>query len=344
MKLGLDIGYSGARWELPVEMVQHAEKLGFDSVWTAEAYGTDAFTPLIYLGALTKKIRLATGICQIAARTPANCAMVAQTLDHLAGEGRVVVGLGVSGPQIVEGWYGQPWGKPANRLRDYVAIMKKIWRREAPVVHDGKEISLPYTGPGSTGLGKSLKSILHGNPNIPIVLGTGKETSVRLTGEVADGWSVMRLTPVTMAPALKWLNEGLAKRKDGKTLKEFEVAGNMLVRFTDDVKTALDELRPHFALYVGGMGAQDVNFHKDAMIDHGYRAEAERVQELFLAGRKDEAAAAIPDEYLDSQGLFGPPARVKERYARWRDCGFTLLRVGGMGEDDMRRIANIVLA
>jgi alkanesulfonate monooxygenase SsuD/methylene tetrahydromethanopterin reductase-like flavin-dependent oxidoreductase (luciferase family) len=308
MKLGLDIGYSGAKWQLPVEMVQEAERLGFDSVWTAEAYGTDAFTPLIYLGALTKKIRLATGICQIAARTPANCAMVAQTLDHLAGEGRVVVGLGVSGPQIVEGWYGQPWGKPANRLRDYVAIMKKIWRREAPVVHDGKEISLPYTGPGSTGLGKPLKSILHGNPNIPIVLGTGKETSVRLTGEIADGWSVMRLTPVTMPPALKWLGEGLAKRKDG------------------------------------GMGAQDVNFHKDAMIDHGFGAEAERVQELFLAGRKEEAAAAIPDEYLDAQGVFGPPARIKERYAAWRDCGFTLLRVGGMSHEHMKLIADIVRA
>jgi F420-dependent oxidoreductase-like protein len=344
MKLGLDIGYSGARMELPLQKVLLAEKLGFDSVWTAEAYGSDAFTPLIYIGALTKKIRLCTGIAQLAARTPANCAMVAQTLDALAGEGRVVVGLGVSGPQIVEGWYGQPWGKPAARLRDYVAIMKKIWRREGPVSHDGKEISLPYKGPGATGLGKPLKSILHGNPNIPVFLGTGKAASVRLTGEVADGWTVMRLTPETMPRAMQWLNEGLAKRTDGKTLKDFEIAANVLTKFTDDVKVAFDELRPHYALYVGGMGAGEVNFHKDAMADEGFAAEAERIQELFLAGRKQEAAAAVPDEFLDAQGLFGPAARIKERFPRWRDSGITLMRIGGMSDGEMEQMAAIAKA
>jgi F420-dependent oxidoreductase-like protein len=325
--------------ELPLEKVLLAEKLGFDSVWTAEAYGSDAFTPLIYIGALTKKIRLCTGIAQLAARTPANCAMVAQTLDALAGEGRVVVGLGVSGPQIVEGWYGQPWGKPAVRLRDYVTIMKKIWRREGPVSHDGKEISLPYKGPGSTGLGKPLKSILHGNPNIPVFLGTGKSASVRMTGEVADGWTVMRLTPETMPRATQWLKEGLAKRTDGKTLKDFEIAANVLTRFTDDVKAAFDELRPHYALYVGGMGAGEVNFHKDAMADQGFAAEAARIQELFLAGRKEEAAAAVPDEFLDAQGLFGPAARIKERFPRWRDSGITLMRIGGMSDAEMEQMA-----
>lgn len=344
MKLGYDIGYSGAHMDIPIDQAVLAEKHGFDSVWTAEAYGSDAFTPLIYLGALTKKIRLCTGIAQLAARTPANCAMVAQTLDALAGEGRVVVGLGVSGPQIVEGWYGQPWGKPAARLRDYVAIMKKIWRREGPVSHDGLEISLPYTGPGSTGLGKPLKSILHGNPNIPVVLGTGKAVSVRLTGEIADGWSVMRLTPHTLPQAMVWLKEGLAKRTDGMTLKNFEVVANVMVRFTDDVKAALDDLRPHMALYVGGMGAKDVNFHKDAMVDHGFAAEADRVQELFMAGRKEEAAAAIPEAFLEAQGLFGPPARIKEGFVRWRDCGVTLMRVGGLTEDEMQQITAIARA
>jgi F420-dependent oxidoreductase-like protein len=344
MKLGIDIGYSNARMSIPVETVQEAERLGYDSVWTAEAYGSDAFTPLAYLAPLTKKIRLATGICQLAARTPANCAMVAQTLDALAGEGRVVVGLGVSGPQIVEGWYGQPWGKPAVRLRDYTLIMKKIWRRDGPVAYEGKEISLPYHGPGSTGLGKPLKSILHGNPNIPVVLGTGKPASVRVTGEVADGWSVMRLTPDTLPQAMPHLKEGLAKRTDGKTLKDFEIIGNMLVRFTGDVRAAFDELKPHFALYAGGMGAQGMNFHKDAMIDHGFGAEAERVQELFLAGRKEEAAAAVPDEYLDMQGVFGPPARIKERWAKWRDCGFTMLRVGALNSDEMKFIADLAHA
>jgi len=339
MKLGLDIGYSGARMTVPVEKVQEAERLGFDSVWTAEAYGSDCFTPLAYLAPLTKKIRLCTGIAQLAARTPANCAMVAQTLDALAGEGRVVVGLGVSGPQIVEGWYGQPWGKPATRLRDYTMIMKKIWRREGPVSYEGKEISLPYRGPGATGLGKPLKSILHGNPNIPVVFGTGKAASVRVTGEVADGWSVMRLTPDTLPQAMPWLKEGLAKRTDGKTLKDLEIAGNVLIRFTDDVRVALDELKPHFALYVGGMGAQDVNFHKDAMVDHGFGAAADRIQELYLAGRKAEAAAAVPDEYIDAQGLFGPFARIKERWPRWRDCGMTLLRIGDLSFEEMSQMA-----
>jgi F420-dependent oxidoreductase-like protein len=344
MKLGYDIGYSGARMALPIEKILLAEKLGYDSVWTGEAYGSDAFTPLAYLAALTKKIRLATGIVQLAARTPANCAMIAQTLDALAGEGRVVVGLGVSGPQIVEGWYGQPWGKPAVRLRDYTLIMKKIWRREGPVAYEGKEFSLPYQGPGSTGLGKPLKSILHGNPNIPVVLGTGKPASVRVTGEVADGWSVMRLTPETLPQAMPWLKEGLAKRTDGKTLKDIEISANIMVRFTDDVKAAFDALRPSFALYIGGMGARGANFHADSMADHGFGAEAERVQELFLAGRKEEAEAAIPDEYLDMQGLVGPLERIKARWPRWRDAGFNLLRVGGLNEDELTKMASLALA
>jgi F420-dependent oxidoreductase-like protein len=341
MKLGLDIGYSGARMELPLQKILLAEKLGYDSIWTAEAYGSDVFTPLIYIGALTKKLRLCTGIAQLAARTPANCAMVAQTLDALAGEGRVVVGLGVSGPQIVEGWYGQPWGKPAVRLRDYVAIMKKIWRREGPVSHDGEEISLPYKGPGATGLGKPLKSILHGNPNIPVFLGTGKPTSVRLTGEIADGWTPLRMIPETMPRTKQWLNEGLAKRTDGKTLKDFEIAASVMVRFTNDVKAAFDQMRPNLALYVGGMGAQDVNFHKDAMIDQGFAAEAERIQELYMAGRKEEAIAAMPDAFVDAQGLVGPPKRIKERFAAWRDSGVTLMRIGGLSEDEMEQIAAI---
>src|ERR1700683_3401769 len=170
MKLGLSIGYSGAQLNVPVALVQRAEELGYDSVWTAEAYGSDAVTPLAYLAAVTKRIKLGTGIMQLAARSAANAAMCAGTVDALAGGGRFIAGLGVSGPQIVEGWYGQPWGRPYYRLRDYVAIMRKIFRRDEPVTHSGKEISLPYTGPGSVGLGKPLKSILHMNPALPIYL------------------------------------------------------------------------------------------------------------------------------------------------------------------------------
>jgi len=188
MKLGIRLGYSGAEMRLPVEKVRLAERLGFDSVWTAEAYGSDAITPLAYLAAVTSRIRLATGIMQLAGRTPAMAAMQAATVDALAGGNRVIAGLGVSGPQIVEGWYGQPWGKPYWRIRDYVAIMRKIFAREEPVTHSGREISLPYTGPGASGLGKPLKSILHMNPRLPIWLGTGSEANIKLTAEIADGW------------------------------------------------------------------------------------------------------------------------------------------------------------
>ena len=327
MKLGIDIGYSGAKMAVPLEKILKAEELGFDSLWTAESYGSDAFTPLAFIAGQTRRIRLATGIAQLAARTPANCAMVAQTLDALAGEGRVIVGLGVSGPQIVEGWYGQPWGKPATRIRDYVAIMRKIWRREGPVSHDGTEIALPFSGPGATGLGKPLKSILHGNPDIPVMLGTSTPGNIRLTGEIADGWLSMHVTPDNLSGHLETLQAGVAKRKDGKTLRDLEIVGNVQLVLADDVAAALAAFKPHIALYVGGMGAQEKNFHKDAMAARGYAAEAGRIQELYLAGRKDEAAAAVPGSYLDEGALIGSPARIAERFARWRKAGFTLLRV-----------------
>jgi F420-dependent oxidoreductase-like protein len=341
VKLGLDLGYSGAQMALPMDKILLAEKLGFDSVWTAEAYGSDAFTPLAFIAGQTKKLRLATGIAQLAARTPANCAMTAQTLDAMAGDGRVIVGLGVSGPQIVEGWYGQPWGKPAERIRDYVAILRKIWRREAPVTHDGKEIRLPYDGADATGLGKPLKSILHGNPDIPVMLGTSTPGNIRLTGEIADGWLSMHMTPQTLPDRLRLLEEGLARRGDGRRLRDLEIVGNAHLTVTDDVKAALDAVRPGIALYVGGMGAKDKNFHKDAMVERGFAAEAERIQELFLAGRKDEAAAAVPDAYIDDGALIGPPARIAERFAVWRDAGFTLLRLMGPTPEAMDVIASV---
>src|SRR6266851_1640491 len=195
MKLGLAIGYSGAHLDIPVKLVQRAEELGYDSVWTAEAYGSDAVTPLAFLAAHTSRIKLGTGIMQLAARTPANAAMSAATVDAMAGGGRFIVGLGVSGPQIVEGWYGQPWGKPYWRIKDYVAIMRKIFTREAPVSHEGREISLPYRGDGAMGVGKPLKSILHCRPDIPIYLGTGNEATVKLTAEIADGWLPLGFVP-----------------------------------------------------------------------------------------------------------------------------------------------------
>ena len=327
MKLGLSIGYSKARLELPVELVQRAEALGYDSVWTAEAYGTDAVTPLAYLAGKTSRIKLGTAIMQLSARTPANAAMSVATVDALAGEGRFICGIGVSGPQIVEGWYGEPWGKPYWRIKDYVAIMRKVLAREAPVTHEGREISLPYRGPGAMGVGKPLRSILHMNPDIPIYLGTGNEATVKLTGEIADGWLPLGFVPGTMPEYRPWLEEGFKRAGNGKSFRTFAIQGSVHVEVADDVQAALDKLKPEVALYVGGMGHRDKNFHKDMLIRRGFKDAAERIQELFLAKRKDEAAAAVPDEWVDAKSLVGPPERIKQRYKAWEDSGLTGLTV-----------------
>lgn len=327
MKLGLSIGYSGAYLDVPVKLVQRAEELGYDSVWTAEAYGSDAVTPLAYLAAVTKRIKLGTGIMQLAARTPANAAMSAATVDAMAGGGRFIAGLGVSGPQIVEGWYGQPWGKPYWRVRDYVTIMRKILRRDGPVSHDGKEIALPYAGPGAMGIGKPLKSILHMNPDLPIYLATGTETMVKLTAEIADGWLPMGFMPGAMEEYRPWLEEGFRRAGDGKSLKNFSVVASVHVQVDDDVKGALAKLKPEVALYVGGMGHKTKNFHNDIMVRRGFGDAARRIQELYLAKRKDEAIAAVPDEWVDMKSLVGPPARIRERYRAWEDCGADTISV-----------------
>jgi F420-dependent oxidoreductase-like protein len=327
MKLGLSIGYSRAQLEIPVKLVQRAEELGYDSVWTAEAYGSDAVTPLAYLAALTKRIKLGTGIMQLAARTPANAAMSAATVDAMAGGGRFIAGLGVSGPQIVEGWYGEPWGKPDYRMKDYVAIMRKIFRREAPVTHDGKEYALPYTGPGALGIGKPLKSILHMNPDIPIYLATGNESTVKLTAEIADGWLPMGFMPGAMDEYRPWLEEGFRRAGNGKSMKDFAITASVHVEVENDVKAALARLKPEVALYVGGMGHKDKNFHNDIMVRRGFGDAAKRIQELYLAHRKDEAIAAVPDEWVDMKSLVGPPARIRERYRAWEDCGAETISV-----------------
>ncbi len=327
MKLGLSIGYSRAHLDIPVKLIQRAEELGYDSVWTAEAYGSDAVTPLAYLAALTKRIKLGTGIMQLAARTPANAAMSAATVDAMAGGGRFIAGLGVSGPQIVEGWYGEPWGKPYYRMKDYVAIMRKIFRREGPVSHDGKEYTLPYTGPGAMGIGKPLKSILHMNPDIPIYLATGNESTVKLTAEIADGWLPMGFMPGAMDEYRPWLEEGFRRAGNGKSMKDFAITASVHVEVENDVKAALARLKPEVALYVGGMGHKTKNFHNDIMVRRGFGDAAKRIQELYLAHRKDEAIAAVPDEWVDMKSLVGPPARIRERYRAWEDCGADTISV-----------------
>jgi F420-dependent oxidoreductase-like protein len=327
MKLGLSIGYSRAHLDIPVKLVQRAEELGYDSVWTAEAYGSDAVTPLAYLAALTRRIKLGTGIMQLAARTPANAAMSAATVDAMAGGGRFIAGLGVSGPQIVEGWYGEPWGRPYYRMKDYVAIMRKIFKREGPVTHDGKEYALPYTGPGALGIGKPLKSILHMNPDIPIYLATGNESTVKLTAEIADGWLPMGFMPGAMDEYRPWLEEGFRRAGNGKSMKDFAITASVHVEVENDVKAALARLKPEVALYVGGMGHKDKNFHNDIMVRRGFGDAAKRIQELYLAHRKDEAIAAVPDEWVDMKSLVGPAARIRERYRAWEDCGADTISV-----------------
>jgi len=344
MKLGLMLGYSGASVDFSIDLVKRAEKLGYDSVWTSEAYGSDAMTPLAWIAGQTSRIRLGTAIAQLAGRTPAMCAMQAMTIDALAGGGRMIVGLGVSGPQIVEGWYGQPWGKPYWRVRDYVEIMRKIFRREGPVSHEGKEISLPYRGEGSTGLGKPLRSILHPSHDIPIVLGSGSDSMLRLCGEICDGILPLRFVPGEMPRFRHFIEEGFQRAADGKSWDSFSFEALAVVTLTDNVKAALQTMKPGIALYVGGMGHPTINFHKRAMEQQGYADAAARIEELFRAGRKQEAADAVPDEFVDEQALIGTEKRIRERYRAWADSGITGLHIGTGQPAAIELMADIVLS
>jgi F420-dependent oxidoreductase-like protein len=341
VKLGYLLGaWSGAELRIPVERVRLVEELGYDSVWSSEAYGADALSPLAYLAAVTDRIRLATGVVQISARTPAATAMAFATVEALAGRGRVIAGLGLSGPQIVEGWYGTPWSKPIARTRDTVAIMRRIFRREAPVRYDGEAISLPYAGPDSAGLGKPLKSILHTNPDLPIYVAAGGPANVALTAEIADGWIPMGLTPTNAHEYRPLLERGAAR--SGRSLDTLEVQSGCSVRITDDVGATIAAMKPQVAFLVGGYGSREHNFHRDAMARRGYADAAVRVQELFLAGRRDEAVDAIPDEYIDEGGLFGSPARIEQRLQPWLSCGITALTVNSDQDEALELMAELV--
>jgi F420-dependent oxidoreductase-like protein len=329
--------YRSATLEVPVELVKAAEDLGYHSVWSAEAYGTDALSPLAYLAAFTRRIKLGTAIAQLAARPPATLAMHAMTIDALAGGGRVIIGVGVSGPQIVEGWYGQPWGHPTERLRDYLAIMRKVLDREGPVSYEGKEISLPYHGPGSSGQGKALKSILHATARIPLWVASGAARNTELCAEVSDGWLPMGVgADADLSP----LERGWKAR--GGRPDDFEVFSGFSVQLTDDVGAALDRMRPLTAMYVGGMGSATHNFHRDAMARRGFPDVAARIQELWLAGRKDEAVAAVPDEYLEQSAFIGDEQRIRRRWAAWSPPPLTTgLIVDVPGLEELRLAASL---
>jgi len=318
--LGLEL-YRKAELEVPLERIKLAERLGFHSVWTAEAYGCDALSPLAFLAAHTSRIKLATAVVQVSARTPAAAAMHALTIDHLAGGDRVIIGLGVSGPQVVEGWYGAPWGSPNARLRDYVAIMRKVCERKAPVVHDGAELSLPYCGPGAIGEGKALKSILHPAGRVEIWIASGGPLNTALAAEVADGWLPMGYGPDGAAVHGPALRRGFERR--GGRPAGFEIMGNLTVEIGDDVQAAVDARKPLTAMYVGGMGSERNNFHRDAMARRGFADAAERISELWRAGRRAEAVEAVPDDYIDSGALFGSPKRIRARWHEVIPAGLT---------------------
>jgi len=329
MRFGLNVGYSGARMRLDMDLVCEADRLGFHSLWTAEAYGSDAITPLAWVAARTTRIHVASGIMQMPARTPAMTAMTAMTLDHLSG-GRFLCGLGVSGPQVVEGWHGVRYGKPLVRTREYVEILRTIWARERPLEHHGEHYDIPYRGPGASGLGKPLKSILHGRP-IPIYLAAIGPKSVAQAAEIADGWLPIFYSPYR-APKVYQpsLDEGFAKAGGGKSVAGFDIAVGVSVVVGDDVQACLDRLKPQLALYIGGMGARGKNFYNDLACRYGFEAAAKTIQDLYLAGRKDEAAAAVPNELADEVSLCGPRDRIRERLAAWRESpvGTMILALG----------------
>jgi F420-dependent oxidoreductase-like protein len=335
LNLGLQLGYWGAQPpEDPLGAALEAERLGFDSVWTAEAWGSDAFTPLAWIGAHTSKIKLGTAVVQLSARSPTATAMAALTLDHLS-KGRVILGLGVSGPQVVEGWYGQPFAKPLSRTREYVDVIRQVLRREAPVTNQGEHYPLPYGGEGSWGLGKSLRPITHPlRADLPIFLGAEGPKNVALATEIADGW-----LPLYYSPFRKEVYaEPLGELKPG-----FQIAQFVLVNITDDVETGLIPVKSMLGFYIGGMGARKRNFHVELMSRMGFEAEARKIQDLFFAGKREEAIAAVPSQFADEISLVGPLERIRDRLEAWRETPVTTLLLATQDPATMRTMAELVL-
>lgn len=343
MRLGLMTGYSGARIELPMDLILEADRLGYYAVWTAEAYGSDAVTPLAWIGALTKQIKLGTAIMQIPARTPANTAMTAMTLDQLSG-GRMLLGLGLSGPQVVEGWHGVAYGKPLVKTREYVSIIRKIFARQEPLVHDGEHYQIPYRGPDATGLGKPLKSILHGRADLPIYLASIGPKNVALTAEIADGWLPIFFSPEQYDSAYKSSVEaGFKAAGNGKSLAHFDIAPSVQVVLGDDLEACYNQVKPALALYIGGMGARGKNFYFDLACRYGFEAAAIQIQDLYLDGKKGEAMMAVPNELVDAVALVGPRERIKDRVQLWRDSAITTLNIMTFDIAAVRLMAELVL-
>ena len=342
MKLGMVLGYwsSGPPADMEQRIVE-AEELGFDSIWTAEAYGSDCLTPLAWWGAKTTRIKLGTAIAQVSARTPTAMAMAAMTLDHLSG-GRFILGLGVSGPQVVEGWYGQPFPRPLERTREYIEIIRTILAREQPLNFSGRQYQIPYQR--GTGLGKPLKSIVHPlRADLPIYLGAEGPKNVALAAEIADGWFPIFFSPKMDKFYREALAEGFARPCARRKPQDFEVASNVAIIIDDDIEAAADNMKPGLALYIGGMGARDMNFHFDVFCRMGYEAECHRIQDLYLGGKRGEAAAAVTTQMVQDTALIGPLGKIKDELQEWKRTALTTMLVGGPSQT-LRTISELVLA
>ncbi|MCU1429901.1 MAG: putative F420-dependent oxidoreductase, Rv3520c family [Actinomycetia bacterium] len=344
LRLGVNLGYQDWANGLTqaVDIVTHAERLGFHSAWTAEAYGTDAVTPLTWMMARTERMNFGSAIMQMPARTPAMTAMTAATLDGMSG-GRFLLGLGTSGPQVVEGWHGQAYGKPLVRTREYVEIVREILRRERPLEHHGEHYDIPYSGANATGLGKPLKLIVHPRrADIPIYLAAIGPKNVQLAAEIGDGWLPIFFSPTrfgeTYRPALE---AGFAKAGGGKSIEQFDVAPTTTVIVGDDPHALADFVRPMIALYVGGMGARGRNFYNDLACRYGYEAAAKEIQDLYLDGKKKEAIAAVPFELVDEVTLLGPKERIRDKLAAYREAGVTTLILGAAQPEALEVVAEV---
>ena len=339
MRLGLMLGYAAGQMQLPIELVQEADRLGVHSVWTAEAYGSDAVSPLAWLGALTTRIKLGTAIMQMPGRTPANAAMTAMTLNQLSG-GRFLMGLGLSGPQVVEGWHGVSYAQPLRRTREYVSIVRAIFRRETPLTFEGHHYQIPYRGDDATGLGKPLKSTLKADPTIPIYLAAIGPKNVELAAEVADGWLPIFFAPERYDAVFKpHVDAGLAKA--GKTSEQFDIAPTVSVVINDNLDIAYNMLRPMLALYVGGMGARGKNFYYDLAVRYGFEGAAAEIQDLYLSGDKGAAMARVPAELIDAVALVGPRERVRERLSLWRNSPVTTLNMTVFDVETLRAMVEL---
>lgn len=341
MRLGLNLGYAGVD---ATELVLEAENLGYDSVWAAEAWGFDAVTVLSWLAARTKRIQVGSAVLQMPARTPAMTAMTAYTLDELSG-GRMRLGLGLSGPQVVEGWHGVPYGKPLAKTTEYVSIVRRILERRKRLEHDGEHYQIPYSGPDATGLGKPLMLIGRPTrPELPIYLASIGPKNVALTAEIADGWLPVFFSP-DHARKVFWMNleDGFARAVDPERRSSFDVAPTVGAVVTDDLDAGRAALKPQLALYVGGMGARGRNFYNDLAGRYGFEAEAARIQDLYLSGRKEEAINAVPDALVDLTSLVGTREMIRDRLAAWDEAGVTSLLVGITDLATVRTLAELVL-